>query len=259
MEQEFSQGGIPLPPGPGRFDALLTALSPIPSGGGGIGVQGEKTLHALLKGYCAWEGAEEEVKIAGFVADLAGEEGIVEIQTRGLGRLRKKLPVFLEQGMVTVVHPIPCRKWICWIDPETGQVSPPRKSPKTGSFLHGFRELYQLCPLLPHPRLSFRLILLDVTEYRYQDGWGRQGKKSSTRMELYPLAWQGETLLHFPRQYQDLLPQGLPPAFTSQDLCRAARLLPQEGQAVLRVMRQVGAVEQVGKQGRLFLYRRCSL
>ena len=69
----------------------------------GIGTLGEKTLHAVLK--YGYEPQEEnhETKIGGYVADIVGENGIIEIQTQGFDRLRKKLSAFLEVCDVTAV------------------------------------------------------------------------------------------------------------------------------------------------------------
>ena len=57
----------------------------------GIGTLSEKTLHAVLKRYYEPYGDNHEVKIGGYVADIVGEHGIIEIQTRNFDRLRKKL------------------------------------------------------------------------------------------------------------------------------------------------------------------------
>lgn len=75
-------------------------------GAGGIGTLSEKALHAALKSYYEPDFESREVKVGGFVADIVGENGIIEIQTRGFDRLSRKLDVFLEAARVTVVYPV---------------------------------------------------------------------------------------------------------------------------------------------------------
>ncbi len=64
---------------------------------GSIGLLGEKVLHAGLKFYFEPNSDFHEVKINGFVADICNAEGIIEIQTRSLGKLKRKLEVFFAE------------------------------------------------------------------------------------------------------------------------------------------------------------------
>lgn len=256
----LNQAGSPdperrAPDEPAAFPAPLP-LSPgdsLPSAG--IGTLGEKQLHAALKHHYSTPGSLQEVPLEGYIADVVSDQGIIEIQTRGLSRLRKKLEKFLSRAPVTVVYPIPRHKWLCWIDPTTGGVSR-RKSPKTGTPYHAFPELYGLKPLLPHPGLRIRLVLLDLEEYRLLDGRGKDKKKGSTKGDRVPLSLVQEICLDSPADYAQLIPEALPPTFTSKDYAAAARIPLRTGQTALNVLRAVGAVEQVGKQGAFFLYQR---
>ena len=92
----------------------------------GIGTLGEKTLHAVLKAYFAGPGDRLEVPVGPFVADVQGPEGVVEIQTGNFRRLREKLPLFLSLGPVTVVYPVPAKKWLVWLE-EDGTLAPRRR------------------------------------------------------------------------------------------------------------------------------------
>ncbi|MDF2567294.1 MAG: hypothetical protein K0R90_750, partial [Oscillospiraceae bacterium] len=98
----------------------------------GIGTLSEKTLHAVLKQYFEPFLANHETKIGSFVADIVGEDGIIEIQTCGFDKLRKKLDAFLPVCKVTVVYPVTNIKWLSWIDERTGEITQKRKSPKQG-------------------------------------------------------------------------------------------------------------------------------
>lgn len=222
----------------------------------GIGTLGEKALHMILKRYMEPFEGNHETKIGPYVADIVGEEGVVEIQTGAFNRLRPKLEALLPVARVTVVYPIPHRKWLTWLDPETGEAIGQRKSPKQGSFYHAFYELYKIKSLLTHPNLRLHLLLLDMEEYRRLDGWSYDRKRGSTRHERIPLALVDELRVEGAEDYQQLLPRELPESFTSADYARVSRLRPDGARTALNVLRAVGAVEREGKQGRLLLYRR---
>ena len=86
-------------------------------------------MHAALKSYYEPEFESREVKVGGCVADIVGENGIIEIQTRRFDRLGRKLDAFLEAARVTVVYPVVPKRGLCWVDPETGEIFEKRKSP----------------------------------------------------------------------------------------------------------------------------------
>lgn len=224
--------------------------------GQGIGTLGEGVLHAALKYYCEPDERRHERRVAGMVADIENEAGIVEIQTRNFQKLWKKLPRLLEAGPVTVVYPIPATKWLIWVDPETGECRPPRKSPKRGRPTDACAELHKIREFLPRPGLQIRLVLVDMEEYRLLSGWGGGGKRGSTRQERLPLALREEIWLGGDHGWDALLPGALPEEFTSRDYAEAARLSPTMARRGLAILREVGAARQVGKQGRLVLHRR---
>lgn len=223
----------------------------------GIGTLGEKTLHAVLKRYFEPCADCHEIKIGGFVADIVGENGIIEIQTAGFNRLRKKLTAFLDCTRVTVVYPIPQTKYLCWIDPATGAVTKKRKSPKTGSVFDGFYELYKIKPLLLHPHLRFCFVLLEMTEYRSLNGWSADKKKGSSRYDRVPSALCGEVYLQSAADYIALLPESLPKSFISKDFAKSTRLSLSRAQTALNVLYHAGAVRRVSKQGNAIVYERC--
>ena len=102
-----------------RFQrALDLVITPAERERHGIGMQMEKTLHAVLKAYEDPEEDHQEIPIEEYIADIYNENGITEIQTAGFDRLRNKLQCFLPLYPVTVVYPIPAQKWVIWIDPD---------------------------------------------------------------------------------------------------------------------------------------------
>lgn len=136
----------------------------------GIGTLSEKTVHAVLKNYYAPDEDMHEIPIENFVADIFDGEAVIEIQTRSFQNMRRKLAAFLPLYPVTIVYPIPHVKWLHWMDEETGEISPGRKSPKKGNAYQAFIELYKIRPFLKDPNLRLRLDLIDMEEYRLLNG-----------------------------------------------------------------------------------------
>ncbi|MGI5960149.1 MAG: hypothetical protein ACOX60_12150 [Massiliimalia sp.] len=219
-----------------------------------IGLLKEKTLHAVLKDYFDPHPENQEVKLGGYVADIVGENGVVEIQTSNFGNLRKKLPAFLEVCPVTVVYPVDRIKWLCWIDPETGAVSKRRRSPKKGNLYDGFREFYQIRQWLLHPNLTVRVLFLETEEYRYLNGWSRDKKRGSVRCDRIPLGLLEEVSLCSVQDYLSWLPETLPDQFTVKDLAKGAGISDRCAQWVISVYKSAGLIVQIGKRGKAYLY-----
>lgn len=223
----------------------------------GIGTLSEKTLHAVLKRYFAPGAGDREVKIGRYVADIVGENGIIEIQTQGFDKLRDKLTAFLDVARVTVVYPIAAKKWLCWIDGESGEVTKKRRSPKTGTVYDAFPELYKIKQLLGHPNLSICLVLLEIEEYRYLNGWSRDKKKGASRCDRLPVDMTGEIYLKNAVDYVKLIPESLPKPFTTKDFSKAAKINLSSAQIALNILFYKGAVNRTGKRGNAFLYEPC--
>ncbi len=222
----------------------------------GIGTLGEKTLHAVLKYYLEPEEKYHEQRLGAFVADIFKNGEVWEIQTRSFDKLRKKLAAFLEEHQVTIVYPLPRTKWLIWLDQDTGEATNKRKSPKSGSVCDCFHELYKIKSLLAHPNLNLRIVMLDVEEYRYLNGWDLARKRGSSRCNRIPLDIVEEVQIAAAGDYQKLIPPVLTKDFTTRDFSKAARISPAKAGLALNVLRHLGAVEAVGKSGNAILYSR---
>lgn len=218
---------------------------------GGIGTLGEKTLHAALKRYFQPEERFREVAVGRYVADIMSPEGITEIQTAGFGRLREKLGFFLENYPVTVVYPVAGLKWLISMSRE-GELSKRRKSPKAGGPWELLIELYSIREHLKNPGLSLCVPVMEVEEYRREDGRGRRGY---TRFERMPIRLMEEVWIRGPGDYHLLMPPGLPEEFTAKEFRACGRFSNMQGSLALSAARELGAVEQIGKRGRAYLYR----
>jgi hypothetical protein len=222
----------------------------------GIGTLQEKTLHKILKCYFEPFEINQEVRIGGYVADIVGENGIIEIQTRNFNAMRKKLEVFLTAGNVTVVYPIAHIKWLSWIDTETGQNTKRRKSPKVGKIYSIIDELYKIKFLLPNPNLHFCIALIDMEEYRYLNGWSRDKKKGSSRFDRIPTDIYDEVYIESLNDYLNSIPEDLPKAFSSAEYKKSTGLSLKSARTAMNVFHYIGVLKRVGKQGNAYLYEK---
>lgn len=243
-------------PDPERFLAACRAVCGAEPERGSIGTLSEKTLHAVIKRFLEPDAAKHEIPVCGKAADVVNAHGIFEVQTRAFHRLRGKLSLFLAEGPVTVVYPIPAQKRLIWLDPVTGEASVPRKSPKHGSAYDAFSELYQLGGLVTDPSLAVLLLFIDMDEYRLLNGWSSDKKKGSTRFERIPTALCDAVWLRGAADYRRLLPESLPEPFTSRELAALAGIRLKTAQTALTVLARCGAIRPAGKRGRLKQYVR---
>ena len=222
----------------------------------GVGTLQEKTIHAVLKNFYEPDPSKQEQKVAGFVADIFTGQEIIEIQTRGFYKLRRKLEAFLPLYPVTIVYPVNHHKWLRWVNETTGEVSKPRKSPKVGSALSIFPELYRIKMFLPHKNLKFHVVLLDVEEYRLLNGWSKDLKKGSTRNDGIPTDLFEIITLETPSDFARLLPAELPEEFTSADLKKQLHCTQALAGVMLNILSHLGIVCKTGKKGNNIVYRR---
>ena len=223
-----------------------------------IGVLREKTLHSVLKYY--YEPAEEnhEIKIGGFVADIVGEHGIIEIQTRNLEKLVPKLEQFLKVCPVTVVYPVLAEKYLIWLDEETGETTKRRKSPKRGTVAEAVSQLYPLRQFLSHPNFTFCAVLLSGNEIRSLNGWSRDRKKGSSRYDFIPTGILEEYRFFAPEDYRGLLSGAMPERFTAKEFGEALSLDGRKLYSLIHVLESLSILEKLPKEGRAYPYRICS-
>ena len=223
----------------------------------GIGTQSERLIHSTLKYYLEPDESCHEIKIGSYVADIFRKDTgqIIEIQTKGFDKLRNKLEAFLKEYSVTVVHAIVRHKYLHWVDPETGEIVSKRRSPKIGRPTDILPEIYRLPAFQNHPNLSFVALMMDMEEYRLLDGWNKDKKRGSHRMERYPIAIESMVKLQTSSDFAALLPE-LPEVFTRKNLASAIRMSATTTAYAVRVWERAGSILQVGKSGRQFTYKR---
>lgn len=215
----------------------------------GIGRLAEKVLHASLKLYLDPDRSHHEVKVGSHVADICNDDGIVEIQTGSFTPLKPKLAVFLPEHHVTVAHPIANKRRLIWID-QNGEFSNPRTSPVKRQTMRVFGELVKILPYLTHENFCFKLVTLDLDEYRFVSKNGGKGR-GTRRYERIPTALCEELVFSSPKDYAALLPKDLPDSFDSKTFSEVTKLKGRYLSAALKVLTELGLYtrHREGKSG----------
>lgn len=238
------------------FNTICDEVIGQQQGQNGIGTLSEKTVHAVVKNYIEPNTLHHEQRVDTFVADVFNGNEIYEIQTRSFDKLRRKLTAFLPIAPVTIVYPIHKTKWIRWVNPQTGEISPPRKSPKQGSYYVIFPELYKIKSHLLNPNLKLRIIMMDLEEYRFLDGWSQDKKKGSSKCDRIPVGLKEDLIIENTADYSKLIPPSLEQTFSSKDYKKCSGLSLSAAQVALNILFYVGAIDRVGKKGNSYLYKR---
>ncbi|MCQ2434514.1 MAG: hypothetical protein MJ062_04675 [Oscillospiraceae bacterium] len=221
----------------------------------GIGTMREKSLHLVLKHYFAPDTACHELPVGGFIADAVTEEGVVEIQTRNLSRLREKLRAFLEVCNVTVVYPIASTKWLYTVD-ENGELLGKRKSPKHDTIFTQMRDIYSLRDFTADTRFRLRIVELELAEYRIQsDKPRRKFHGNYEKLDRVPLDIQNIVTLESPADWLSLLPSDLPQTFSVREAAKYSGESESNIRMLLKLLEQMNAAEQCEKQGNAVVWR----
>ena len=221
-----------------------------------ISTLNESPLHAGLKSWYARPGDQLEVEVEGFIVDIVRDGLLIEIQTRSLSSLKRKLHVLADDYPVRLVYPVPRDKWIVKLAEDGTSVQSRRKSPKRGQVEDLFGELVSLPKVLAHPNFSLDVLLIQEEEVRRYDGsraWRRRGWVTHERRLLKVLE---QKRFDTPADLADLLPPDLAEPFTTSDLAVAIARPRRLAQQMAYCLRKMGRMEVVGKQGNAILYRR---
>ena len=219
-----------------------------------IGTLGEKLIHKTLKYYIEPDVSRHEISYLGHVADIFNESGIFEIQTRSFQKLKTKLNDFLPSERVTVVYPIVENKTICRIDTESGESSPPRKSPKKGRVSDALGEIAMIRGFIPNDRLKIVIFLLDAEETRMVNGSVRIGRKRTQKIDCVPTKLNSVIELSSAEDYCNLLPKELPDAFTSVEFEKCSGLKGVGVHGALMLLLNLGILSRERKGRAPYMY-----
>ena len=218
-----------------------------------IGELRERSLHAALKRWYARPGDGSEVPLAGYVIDLVRGGTLIEIQTRGFGKLRRKLARLVNEHRVRLVYPIAQRKWIVTTAPD-GRVLRRRASPKRGSYRDLFAELMRIPHLVGNPNFTLEVLLVEVEELRCADGLGSWRRRGVSILDTRLLEVCDRRRFQTPSDFAGLLPPHLDQPFTSRALAAAGDMPVSLAGMMTYALRRMGAIELVGRRHRAYLF-----
>lgn len=240
------------------FSARERVLSEA-TGEGGIGTLGEKLVHKVLK-YCIEPNeAYHERALFGSVADIFDGERVCEIQTRSFIKLLPKLRKFLKSYPVTVVYPLIRERKIRYFNRETGEISPPRKSPRRGRLSDALVEISAIREFVGKEGFSLKIVILDAEEFRKKGGIARGRRARENKLEIIPTDIVGSLDFSLAEDYAALLPDGLADTFVAEEFYRVLGLRGRGAYFALDFLREMGFIKQIGKRGRAFLYEKVEI
>jgi hypothetical protein len=229
---------------------------------GAIGTLNEKPLHAALKEWYALPGDQFEVSVDGFIADIVRGDLLIEVQTRHLVAMKRKLHVLVEDHPLRLVYPIAAEKWILRVD-EDGETIARRRSPRRGAVEHVFAELVSFPGLLGHPNFTLEVLLIREEEIRQRNETGgqRSGRrnwraKGWVTRERRLLEVLSSHVLSDPASAGAFIPAALPQPFTTRELATASGQPMRLCQKMAYCLREMGVLTVVGKRGRSTLFER---
>jgi hypothetical protein len=217
----------------------------------------ETSLHRQLKEHYADDVAATEVRLGRFRIDVVVGDELIEIQHGSLAAIRGKVKTLLKKHRVRVVKPIVARKHLVQRSAKGRRVVSRRLSPKRGTILHLFQDLVYFCRVFPHPNLTLEVPLVEIEEWRFP-GHGRRRWRRSKDFQVEDQKLVGLQATHVFHQASDLwklVPQPLPDPFHTQHLATSLQVDRLLARQIAYSLREVGAIEQVGKQGNALLYR----
>ena len=222
----------------------------------GIGTRNERSLHAALKRWYARPGDQLEAKVDGFIVDIVRDGLLIEIQTRNLAAMRRKLHTLLERHPVRLVYPIAKEKWIVRKTGSGKQVIGRRRSPKVGRLSDLFEELVSIPDLINHENLVLEIAVIQEEEIRHTDGrgsWRRKGQSVHDRKLLQVL----ETVTFEKKEdFLCFLPDGLEQPFSNQSLTERIGGSIHATRRMTYCLKKMGVIQQVGRNRNQLLFQR---
>jgi hypothetical protein len=219
----------------------------------------ETSLHRQLKAIYAGDDGKQEVARDGYRIDAVRAGELIEIQHGSLAAIRDKIRKLVAEHRVRIVKPIIANKLLVKLDRRGGQEVERRRSPKRGKLLDVFDELIYFTRVFPHDLLTLEVVLVDVEERRFP---GR-GKRRRRRREGQEYQVEDQSLVQIVESrsfataadLRKLLPARMPKQFHTAHLAERLEVPRFAAQRIAYCLREMQAVEIVGKQGNALLYR----
>jgi hypothetical protein len=214
----------------------------------------EYSLHAGIKELYSVLGGQVEVKVDDFVVDVVKDGVLIEIQTRNLSIIKKKLAKLISTNQVRLVYPIARIKWIVYVS-KSGEFIRKRRSPKKGKIIDFFIEMVYLSDLIINKNFSFEILLIEEEELRCDDGkgsWRRRGVSIKDRKLLKVF---DRVIFEDRTDFLKILPDNLGEFFTNRVLAKKLGISIRLAQKITYCLRKMNLIIIVGKKKRELLFR----
>jgi len=190
------------------------------------------------------------------VIDIVRGGLLIEIQTGNFTKIKAKLADLVPRYPLRLVYPIAAEKWIVK-EATAGSPTVRRKSPKRGDAADLFAELVRFPELTAEPNFSLQVLLIREEEVRRRSqsrrAWRRRGWVTEERRLLEVV---DDRAFESPADLAALLPADLDDPFTTADLARVLGKPRRLAQRMAYCLREMGAINVVGKKGRAILYKK---
>lgn len=223
----------------------------------GIGTLSEKSIHSVIKNHLEPNKEFQEINVGRFIADIKQHDRIYEIQTQNFKKLTPKIEYYLKNGInITVVYPVIKERYINWIDVNSHNILERRKSSHKDHIQDIFKELYWVYEYLKDDKFSIDLIIIDVEEYKYLDGYGHNNKKHATKIDKIPSSIKETIHLKLINDMKIFIPNVLQDReWTALEYKKTIKSNNKYIGSGLKIMRELGIIDIVRKEGNKFIYK----
>ena len=218
----------------------------------------ETSLHRELKQRYAESLDQCEVQLAGFRIDAVVGETLYEIQHGSLAAIRSKIQKLLAADhQVVVVKPLIAQKVLVKLDQKDGDVISRRKSPKQETDIDLFHELIFFTQVFPHENLTLEVAHVHVEEWRYP-GHGRRRRRRKNDFQVQDqklVSIEKKQRLRAADDLWKLIRRPRKSPFHTGHLAERLDVPRWIAQRIAYCLREMGAVDVVGKDGNTHLYK----
>jgi len=214
----------------------------------------EYSLHVGIKEWYSVVGDQVEVKVDNFIVDVVRDGLLIEIQTRNLSAIKKKLEKLLLTNRIRLVYPISKVKWIVYVS-KSGEFVKKRKSPKRGKIFDLFIEMVYLSELFDHDDFSFEVLLIEEEEFRCNDGKGSWRRKGVSIKDRKLLKVFERIVFEDRTDFLKLFPDIMDESFSNRILAKDLRISVRLAQKITYCLRKMNVLIVEGKKKRELLFR----
>ena len=214
----------------------------------------EYSLHAEIKEWYSALGGEVEVKVDDFIVDVVKDGLLIEIQTRNLSAIKKKLGKLLLTNQVRLVYPISKVKWIIYVS-NSGEFVKKRRSSKREKIIDLFIELVHISDLINYKNFSFEVLLIEEEEIRCDDGKGSWRRRGISIKDRKMLKVFNKVVFEDKTDFLKILPHNLGISFTNKVLAKELGISIRLAQKITYCLRKMNVLIIDGKNKRELLFR----